>query len=228
MLTLSLSCLFFLLTHLGISSTGLRPWLVSVVGESIYLVGYSILAFVPLGVMIHSYIHLDHNPDLWRITAAHQLIAKLIMPLALVFLVAGLMSKNPTGVKMEELVHEVTGYRMPGILKITRHPVQWGILLWAIAHLLGNSDLASLVFFCTFALLAFLGTIAMDLKHRDSQDPDWQAFYALTSNVPFAGLLAGKTRLAFGDVNWAAVIIGLTLYATVYYYHGLISGVSLM
>jgi len=129
---------------------------------------------------------------------------------------------------MEEVVHQVTGYHMPGILKITRHPVQWGILLWSVAHLIANGDAASIVFFGTFALLSGLGSMAMDLKRRHLTDPDWLEFYSQTSNIPFAGLLAGKSRLAIGDINWVSVITGLTLYATLYYFHGLIAGVSLL
>ena len=228
MLTLSLSCLLFLGTHLVVSSTGLRAWLVGVVGESAYLAGYSICALVILGVMIDSYVALEHNTYVWQPTVGHHFIAKIIMPIALVLLAAGLMSKNPTGVKMEEVVHQVTGYHMPGILKITRHPVQWGILLWSVAHLIANGDAASIVFFGTFALLSGLGSMAMDLKRRHLTDPDWLEFYSQTSNIPFAGLLAGKSRLAIGDINWVSVITGLTLYATLYYFHGLIAGVSLL
>ena len=228
MLTLSLSCLLFLGTHLLVSSTGLRAWLIGVVGEPAYLAGYSICALVILGVMIDSYVALDHNRYVWQPTVGHHLTAKIIMPVALVLLAAGLMSKNPTGVRMEEVVHQVTGYRMPGILKVTRHPVQWGILLWAVAHLFANGDVASIVFFGTLALLSGLGSIAMDLKRRHLTDPDWLEFYSQTSNIPFAGVVTGKSRLALGDINWVAVSVGLTLYATIYYFHGLISGVSVL
>jgi len=157
MLTLSLSCLLFLGTHLLVSSSGLRAWLVGVVGESAYLAGYSICALVILGVMIDSYVALEHNTYVWQPAVGHHLIAKIIMPIALVLLAAGLMSKNPTGVKMEEVVHQVTGYHMPGILKITRHPVQWGILLWSVAHLIANGDAASIVFFWDICVALGLG-----------------------------------------------------------------------
>jgi uncharacterized membrane protein len=228
MLTLSLACLLLLVTHLGVSSTPLRSWLLSTVGESIYLGGYSVLALLAIGLMIDAYISLDHNLYVWSPTPLAANLARAIMPVALVFLLSGLMCRNPTSVKMAEVVREVTGLQMPGILRITRHPVQWGILLWALAHLVANGDQASIIFFGTFAVLAALGSVALDRRRQQDPSPDWQAFYAMTSNIPFAALLAGRNRLAVSDINWTAVVVGLTFYAVLYYFHGLFSGVALV
>ena len=49
MLNLSLACLLLLVTHLGVSSTPLRPWLIRTLGESVYLGGYAILALLAIG-----------------------------------------------------------------------------------------------------------------------------------------------------------------------------------
>lgn len=228
MLNLSLACLLLLVTHLGVSSTPLRPWLIRTLGESVYLGGYAILALLAIGLMIDAYTGLAHDLYIWPPTPSAANLALAIMPVALVLLISGLMCRNPTGVKMAEVVHEVTGYPMPGILRITRHPVQWGILLWAVAHLITNGDQASIVFFGTFALLAALGSVAIDRRRRQDPAPDWQAFYGMTSNIPFAALLAGRNRLAVSDINWTAVVVGLTFYAVLYYFHGLVSGVALI
>ena len=150
------------------------------------------------------------------------------MPVAFVLLIGGLFIKNPTQVNMSKVVHEVQGDHLPGMLKITRHPVQWGIFTWALAHLVANGDLPSVVFFGTFAVLSLVGTFAMDHKKSQSDDPAWKAFYATTSNIPLVAIITGKTRFYVQDMNWASVMMGLTLFATLYYFHGLISGVSLM
>ncbi len=40
-----------------------------------------------------------------------------------------------------------------GIFSVTRHPLTWGIALWASAHLLANGDLVSLIFFANLLVL---------------------------------------------------------------------------
>jgi len=225
---LAAACIGFLVTHLGVSSTPLRPLLVKTIGETPYLACYSVLALVSLGAMIVGYASLEHHLYVWLPSLALTLLAKCLMPVALVFLLLGLMTRNPTAVKMQELVGAATGLKMPGILKITRHPIQWAILLWALAHLIANGDQASILFFGTFALLAGLGPVLLDRRLTQLDTPDWRQFYAMTSNVPFVGLLRGKSQLSLSDINWVAVIMGLSFYVIIYYFHGLLAGVSLL
>jgi uncharacterized membrane protein len=52
------------------------------------------------------------------------------MPVALTLLVAAFM---PTNLK-----------------RFTRHPMLWGVTIWAAVHLLSNGDLASLILFGSF------------------------------------------------------------------------------
>ena len=80
------------------------------------------------------------------------------MPLSLVLVVGGFFAKNPTNVGMAGLLE---GGADPdfarGLTRITRHPFQWGVVVWAFAHLLANGDRVSVVFFSTFALLGLTG-----------------------------------------------------------------------
>lgn len=220
---LFLASLAFLITHLGISSTPLRGALVDSLGENVYLAFYSLLAAVTLGAMIYAWIAVGQTAVVWSSGLAGTAVARALMPIAMILLVAGLMAKNPTAVKQEAAVNE----GIPAILKVTRHPVQWAILIWAVAHLVTNGDQASILFFSTFAVLSGAGTIAMDGRHRARQEPAWQQFYGATSNLPFAAIVSGKTRLAMGDLNWVAVGIGLVLFVVVYIFHEFVSGVPL-
>jgi uncharacterized membrane protein len=49
-----------------------------------------------------------------------------------------------------------------GIVRI--HPFLTGVGLWALVHLIGNGDVASLVFFATWAIVALAGTVSIDEK----------------------------------------------------------------
>ena len=45
-----------------------------------------------------------------------------------------------------------------GIIRVTRHPLMWGIMLSGAVHLLAAATCASLVFFGGFVALAGIGT----------------------------------------------------------------------
>jgi uncharacterized membrane protein len=217
---LIVGCLAFLVIHLGISGTPLRAVLQNSLGESPYLGVYSLLSFGSLGLMIYGYSQVPHTDFLWYPSVTAYKVAKVLMLLALVTIVMGTLVKNPTAVMSEQaLDNEVSG-----MLKITRHPVQWGILLFACAHLLANGDTASILFFGTFALLSFFGMLSMDQRRRRETDPKWQAFMEKTSMVPFAALASGRLRFTLGDINWMGLIAGFALYAAIYWLHDMVSG----
>jgi len=212
MTELLIASLAFLLTHLGISSTPAREWLVSLLGKKVYLIVYSLLAFGTLGAMIYTYSQVSHTDFVWLPSVPGYKIAKVIMLFAVVLLVLGTMIRNPTSMVWPDAINDE--YR--GVIKITRHPIQWSIVLYATAHLISNGDKASIVLFGTLGLVALLGTLAMDAKKHALNDPKWQSFLDSTSNIPFVALLSGRTRLASHDINYLALGIGITLYAAIY------------
>ena len=220
---LAIAALAFLATHLGVSATPLRGLLVTSLGEGLYQALYSLVAVMTLGLMIYAYALVPHHDYLWHPSRALHLLASGLMLVSSVLLAMGLLSKNPTSVGMASAVRQ----EIAGIFRITRHPVQWAFLLWAIAHVLANGDVATLILAGTIGLVSGFGMLAIDARRRRGADADWQAFYQTTSLIPFAALLAGRTRLALGDLNWLAFAAGLALYGAFYWLHGTIAGVPL-
>lgn len=221
---LIIASLLFLVTHLGVSSTPLRQVLANNMGEGPYLALYSVLAAVTLGAMIYTYGQTSHASFIWLPSRPANAATLVLVPIALILIVSGLMAKNPTAVGMSGAVNA----DLAAILKITRHPVQWGIMLWALAHLLANGDGASIVFFGTFMLLSGVGMAAMDAKRRGRPEPAWQQFYRGTSAIPFVALITGKNTLKFSEINWIAVVIGLVVAVLAYVFHPWLSGTALM
>lgn len=220
---LAIAAFAFLATHLGVSATPLRGVLVTSMGEGLYQGLYSLVAIVTLGLMIYTYGSVSHHEYLWYPSQWMHLLASVLMLVASVLLAMGLLSKNPTNVGMASAVRQ----EIAGIFRITRHPVQWAFLLWAIAHVLANGDVATLILAGTVGLVSALGMLAIDARRRRTTDADWQAFYQTTSTIPFAALIAGRTRLAPGDLNWLAFAAGLVLFGVFYWLHGTIAGVPL-
>ena len=77
-----------------------------------------------------------------------------LMPIAFVLLVCG-YSRNPTMIGADKLLKSDEPAR--GMIRITRHPIMWAIMLWSGAHLLARGDLESAIFFGGFLLLAARG-----------------------------------------------------------------------
>ena len=180
----------FLLTHL-VTSTPLRPRLVAALGEWPYRGAYSAIAFATLLWMIWAYAHSAPQP-LWP--GLHSL-PLFVMPLAFVLIVCGYW-RNPTMVGADKLLASDDPAR--SVIRITRHPIMWGVMLWA------------LVFFGGFLLLAAFGTLAMDRRKR--ADPNWARFAALTSHVPFVAIAQRRNRLVWRELGWTRPIIGLGVF----------------
>ena len=211
---LLLATIAFLATHF-VTSTPLRPKLVGAMGEWPYRGLYSAVAFLTLGWMIWAYGHTPREP-LWTGMRA---LPYIVMPFAFVLVACG-YARNPTMVGAEKLLRSDDPAR--GMVRITRHPIMWAIMLWAGAHILARGDSKSLVFFGGFLVLAGLGTILMDRKK--TSNPDWPRFATLTSNIPFVAIAQGRNRVVWREIGWLRPAIGLLLFAGLLYAHPLISG----
>jgi uncharacterized membrane protein len=210
----------FLITHF-VSSTPLRSGLVGMLGENAYLGLYSLVSLAALAWLIWAYARAPYE-RLW-VGDEFKVWAVVLMPVSLILLTAGLLSKNPSAVRQESLLRSMGEPR--GILRVTRHPIQWGIALWALLHLIARGDTASVLFFGGFAVLALLGTVLIDARKAKALGVDWQRFASLTSNIPFAAIVQGRNRFRFDEIGWTKVSIGLALYLVLVLLHPYLFGV---
>jgi uncharacterized membrane protein len=226
----SLSSLFlagsiFLGSHVLISSTPLRGSLRDSLGEGGYLGLYSGLAAATLGWFVTAFIRapliIIWMPPLWT-----HFVPLALMPIAAVLLVAGLTTRNPTAVGQERRAREDDP--APGILRITRHPVMWSFGLWGLSHLAANGDAAGMIFFGLLTLLALGGTVLIDRRKRLALGTDWSRLAEVTSNLPFAAILAGRSRLSLREVGVAPVLAGLLLYGVLFLAHSYIAGLPIV
>ena len=209
MALLALATAAFLITHL-VSGTPLRPKLVAALGEWPYRGLYSAAAFITLGAMVWAYIGVPREP-LWP---GLRLLPLVVMPVALVLIACGYF-RNPTMVGADRLLKSDDPAR--GVIRITRHPIMWGVMLWAGAHVLARGDVKSAVFFGGLFLVALAGTLSMDRRKR--ANPDFVRFAALTSHVPFVAIAQGRNRLVWREIGWKRPLIGLAAFAAFFFLH---------
>jgi uncharacterized membrane protein len=223
MTELVVAAAFLLASHYGISSTPLRAWLVGRIGERPYLALYSLIALGAVIWLISAYRRAPYV-ELWPMATWSAWVPLLVMPFALLLLVCGVSTLNPTAVGAPDTFDQAVPAR--GILRVTRHPFMWGVALWALAHLVPNGDAAALVLFGTLALLALLGTLLIDHKFRARRGAQWQRFAAASSNVPFAAILAGRQHLVPAEIGWLRLGAALVLYVVLLAVHPWLFGLS--
>ena len=216
---LVLATVVFLVTHF-VTSTPLRAPLVEAMGERVYVGSYIAVSFLTIGWMSWAFgsapvVRVWHIPglELWPIA---------LMPFSTILLAAGYLTPNPTFIGREKILKAEEPAR--GILRVTRHPIMWGVALWAGVHILARGDVASIVFFGGFLFLALACSKLIDLRKADRLGDDWQRFAALTSNVPFMAIVEGRNHLSLREIGWKRFASGLALYAVLVLLHPILLG----
>lgn len=190
MLLLTLGLLLFFAIHLVPTSPSLRDGLVERFGAGAYRIAFSVVSLIGFALIVVGYHKLQlmpgKNPVLFDPPSWTRHITFLLMIPAMIFIVAAFVpSRIRTAVK---------------------HPMLAAIKLWALAHLLVNGDLGSLLLFGGF--LAFAVYDRISVKRRPGV------------TIPPA------PASALNDV--LVVVAGLALYAVLMFGgHGALIGVPL-
>jgi uncharacterized membrane protein len=212
------ACAYFLLIHFGVSGTRLRDALTGKLGERPYRGLFSLASLIGIAWVTYAYRRAPLIPT-WGLVLGFRPAAYVLVFIAFLFVVIGILTPSPTQVGMESRLDPAMAR---GMVRITRHPFLWGVGLWAATHLVLNGDVASLILFGTFLVLAIGGTASIDAKRRRKFPEQWPKFAQATSNVPFAAMARGGSRLApaLAEIGAWRIIAALVLYAVAFYLHG--------
>jgi len=217
----------FVLLHLLVSGTRLRDATVGAIGQGPYMALFSLASvglLVWLGFGFAAARGEAANAVWWGATNVTKDVQLGLQFIALLFVVPGLATPNPTSVRQEGALDRPDVVK--GMLRITRHPFLWGVAIWAAGHLLVNGDAASLVLFGSILALALFGTASIDAKRRRALGETWNAFASQTSNIPFAAIFAGRQSLKIGEIGWWRLALAVAIYAAVIWVHPYAFGVS--
>jgi uncharacterized membrane protein len=217
----------FIALHLLVSGTRVRDAAVGAIGEGPYMGLFSLASLaglIWLGFAFSAARHSPFNQSYWSSTSVTRWVQLALQFVAMLLIVPGLTTPNPTSVRMEKTLERPEVIR--GILRVTRHPFLWGVALWAAGHLLVNGDLAGLILFGSLLVLAVFGAASIDAKRRRALGEAWDAFAARTSSAPFAAILAGRQKLALVEIGWWRILAGVLVWAALIYAHPHAFGVS--
>lgn len=222
MIPLMLAALAFIAIHLGVSGTTLRDRMVAAIGLRGYMLAFSVASVGAIIWLVSAYQAASYVPTWGQLQWWKPVMIALMLP-AFLLVVVGLTTPNPTSVAQEGLVDQAPR----GVVRITRHPFLMGVALWSGLHLIGNGDVASLLFFAALAVVAVAGTVSIDAKRRRVLGAKaWNGFASRTSIVPFAAILAGRNSLALREIGWWRPVAGIVAYVLMLGGHAHIVGVS--
>jgi uncharacterized membrane protein len=191
-------------------STPARAALIRALGAGAYRGLFSLATALALAWLILAYAAAPVEP-VWQAGAWARWLALAAMPLAFIFLVAGLTSANPMVAGLEGRVDPAQAAR--GFLTVTRHPFFVSFALWGLAHLLVKGDRASILFFGSIALLALAGMRLIDQRKAKDRGEAYAGFVARTSALPFLAAIEGRTAIDWRGMGWWRPALGLALFA---------------
>jgi uncharacterized membrane protein len=146
LLVLILGLVLFLGVHTVTTQRNLRARIIAATGSGGYQIGYTLASFAGLALIIWGFGVYRSTGwiDVWNPPTALRHIAVALMLPAVILVVAS--------------------YIRGKIYTTLKHPMLAGIKLWAVAHLLANGDLGSIILFGSFLGWAVFDRIS--LKHR--------------------------------------------------------------
>jgi uncharacterized membrane protein len=208
------SALFFVI-HL-LPSTPLRPGAVALAGEAVYGAAFSILSALAIYWMVHEFNAADYGDKLWISPEWWLWLKAALVLFAYVLIIGGVLAANPSAPGGEKLAD--AGAAATGIFAITRHPLMWGIAIWAVAHIVSQGTWRGMTFFGSLAATALIGSWLQQRRKRVTV-PGWAAFEAKTSFWPFAAILSGRARLSLGAIGLWRIGIAVAAWAVIVHFH---------
>lgn len=209
-------------THLIPATPRIKAPLVAAFGRVGYGIAFGALA---LGLLYWLILAAARAPfiELWPQEIWMRWVANIVMPLVILISSYAIAAPNPFAFE-----GRAGGFdpARPGIVGITRQPFLWALVLWALAHLLVNGDLAHAVLFGVFLVFSLIGMRAMERRLiRRIGLAEFQRLAARTSLIPFAALLTGRWR----PRRWPSALrltIAIFAWAAIFHLHELVIGLS--
>jgi len=180
MTLLIVGLVLFFGVHLISPARGLRGSLIAKIGEGGYKGLYSLISLLGFGLICYGFTQAPFvaiwTPPLWM-----RHITMLLVPLALVLLLATYLPSN--------------------LRRLTAHPMLWGVTLWAVAHLLANGDLRSILLFASFAVYSLFAMFSQTQRGAASSQqkrPWWNDLLVVVLGLGLSGLLVKFHAALFG------------------------------
>ena len=173
-------------------------------GERAFALVYSLIAIGLFALMAVVFARSPQGWMLWDGNALLPWVLACLLTLVALALFIGSLSGNPA-LPLANLAG-VSARKPKGVFKITRHPMMWGIALWALAHAIASPTPRVLILTGAMAFLALVGAHAQDLRKSALNPREWNVWRKRTSYWPrvYAARELGRHGLT-ALLGWLAI-----------------------
>ena len=213
--SLALATVAFVGSHF-LMSHPLRVRLIQNLSEKGFALVYSLVASFTLIWMILAWRSINNSIPFWVAPLWWWSVASGIMLLALTLLV-GSFIRNPAFPHPGAEPKAIPPAK--GVFAITRHPMNWSFILWAMVHISLWGSPRNLIVAGGIFILALFGSIGQDAKKRGLYGQSWRGWEAQTSFIPFGALLSGKAKWRAAAPGWIPIVFGLLLWLAITWWH---------
>ena len=184
-------------------------------GRVAFYGGYSVVSTVLLVWVVAAALD-SPTVSVWEQQPWMRWVPPVLMPAACLLWVLGMTQRNPFSIGLGGKGYDPA---RPGVVRLTRHPIIWGLGLWAGAHIVPNGHLAGLVLFVPLLLLCLVGPPILDAKRRKSLgEEEWRRLAGGARPFDAGRLLA--------ELGWLRIAGGLALYPALLWLHPLVIGLN--
>jgi len=210
-------------THILGSAAAVRAFLIRRLTLGGFKALYSAVALATFVPLVLTYAENEHaGASLFMPPTGSGSLAQGLMQLSLIVLVQGLVTVNPLTTLAEMSGSLGSGAR--GIQRVTRHPQILAFVLFGVAHVMVNPFVADWIFFGGFVLYGLFAAAHQDARMRATGSVEAKSLLKETSAIPFAGILAGRQRLAIGEFSFLGFVLAVVLFVALRHFHGALFG----
>ncbi|MCB1341132.1 MAG: NnrU family protein [Pseudooceanicola sp.] len=213
----------FVASHFLPRVCGLRDRLIGKVGRRVYFATYGLIS---VGLLVWVVVAAGRAPyvELWPQMPWTRWVPNIALPVAAVLISCGIGLHNP---------FTLGGSRKspfdpdrPGFAAVSRHPLFLALAIWAGAHLVPNGDLAHVILFGSFTIMALAAIPAFDRQARMALGPRAATFLDATSILSLKPLGDRTWLRSNASVLASRAAIGLLTWAAALHLHASVIGVS--
>jgi uncharacterized membrane protein len=166
----------FLGPHTVTTQRSLRAALIGSIGEMGYKLAYSVVALIGIVLIAYGFSHYraEGQIELWHPPIAFRHITVALMLVAVILCAAS--------------------YLRGKIYTTLKHPMLAGTKLWAVAHLLANGDVGSILLFGSVLAWAVYDRISLKSRSDPGAPP-----------IPVGGIVNDALAVAVGIIAYAAL-----------------------
>jgi len=173
-------------SHMIPAQPAIRGRLAVALEERCYLLLYTSISILLLDWLIGAAARAPYVA-LWERAAWQNLVPLILMLPACLLAVFGIGASG--GLSLGSQMQDPFDPAKPGIARITRHPLLWALMLWSLAHLAPNGDLAHVILFGSFASTSWLSMVLFERRaRRRLGDARWQEAIEAATHEMIAAL----------------------------------------